>query len=79
MFFRRVSGIFFMASETFPMDPNKSPKFGVAARGRKLRSAGGLAPRREGSPQKADQAPPAAHRAKVRARTLAIEIGNIWK
>lgn len=30
--FRPASGIFFMASLTFPMDPKRSPKFGVAAR-----------------------------------------------
>ncbi len=29
--FAQDSGIFFIASLTFPMDPNKSPKFGVAA------------------------------------------------
>lgn len=64
--FAQDSGIFFIASLTFPMDPNKSPKFGVAAwatvTSRELKL----------KPQKAIQALQlhAAQRAKPKATTL---------
>ena len=66
--FRPASGIFFMASLTFPMDPKRSPKFGVAAR----RGSIGTSSSRPCAvePQKAQRiALPAAQRARPRPKT----------
>ena len=66
--FRPASGIFFMASLTFPMDPKRSPKFGVAARRGSIGTVSSSRPCAV-EPQKAQRIALPAQRARPRPKT----------